>query len=512
MQIAAATPPLLQPLLRPGETCWRVAHARRAAFLVDGEAFFSALAGSLERARRRVVLLGWDFHGRVRLRRGRRAGGSSDLLALLDEQIRRQPELEVYVLGWSYAALRAFVRDLLPALRHGARTPPRLVFGVDASHPWLACHHQKVIAIDGAQAFAGGIDVTAGRWDSRAHHPDDPRRTAPGGRRYDPFHDVQMAVDGDAAAALAELAEERWRRATGAALAPLPPQDDEDRWPPGLAPSLERVDIGIARTEPAWRERPAVREVEALYLASIAAARRWIYAENQYLTSEAVVSALAARLREPRGPEVVMVLPRRCPARLEEASMGVLRGRAVRELREADRHGRLRLYYPQLEADACLNVHAKVMVVDDALARVGSSNLANRSMCLDTECDLAVEAAERPDVARGIASLRDDLLAEHLGTSERRVREAILERRSLIGAIESLRGGPRTLQPISDTAPDWAIELVSRAGLADPGRSSALAERLAARPRRGGRASARLLRLAALAALLAAGLLLALAD
>lgn len=192
--------------------------------------------------------------------------------------------------------------------------------------------------------------------------------------------------------------------------------------------------------------------------------------------------------------------------------MGVLRGRAVRALREADRHGRLRLYYPQLEADACLNVHAKVMIVDDALARVGSSNLANRSMGLDTECDLAVEAGERPDVARGIASLRDDLLAEHLGTSERRVREAILERGSLIGAVESLRGGPRTLQPISDGAPDWAIDLVSWAGLADPGPPSALAERLAARPRRARRASGRLLRLAVLGALLAAGLLFALAD
>jgi phosphatidylserine/phosphatidylglycerophosphate/cardiolipin synthase-like enzyme len=246
-------------------------------------------------------------------------------------------------------------------------------------------------------------------------------------------------------------------------------------------PSLRDVRVGIARTEPAHGERSEVREVEALYLTSIASARRWIYAENQYLTSEVVVAALADRLREPSGPEVVLVLPRRCPAWLEEASMGVLRTRAIRLLREADRHGRLRLYYPHIPGDACLNVHAKVMVIDDHFARVGSSNLANRSLALDTECDLAVESEGRPDLARGIAALRDDLLAEHLGTSEANVREELRRRDSLIAVIEALRGGERRLEPLPEAAPGWAVELILRTGLADPGKPSALAERVALR-------------------------------
>jgi phosphatidylserine/phosphatidylglycerophosphate/cardiolipin synthase-like enzyme len=495
-------------LLRPGETCWRVAHARRVAFLVDGEAFFSALAGALERARRRIVLLGWDFHGRVRLRRDGRSRGPDDFLGLLTALLRRRPGLEVYALGWSYGALRAAARELLPGLHLGLRTPPRLSFRVDAVHPWLGCHHQKVIAIDGAQAFAGGFDVTAGRWDSRDHEEGDPRRTAPDGRPYQPFHDVQMAVDGEAAAALAELAEDRWRRATGAALPALAGTDEGDGWPPELAPSLRSVDVGIARTEPAHGGRTPVREVEALYLASIAAARRWIYAENQYLTSEAIVGAFARRLQEPDGPEIVVVGPRRCPAWLEEVSMGVLRGRAVHQLRAADRHGRLRLYHPAIPSGACLNVHSKVMVVDDVFARVGSSNLANRSLALDTECDLAVEAGGRPDLARGIGALRDDLLAEHLGSTERTVREAIRARGSLIAAIEALRGGPRTLEPLPEPAPRWAIELISRSGLADPG-PTAWAERLATRPRRRPPRARRLrIALVVLAVCLAAGLVL----
>ena len=37
-----------------------------------------------------------------------------------------------------------------------------------------------------------------------------------------------------------------------------------------------------------------------------------------------------------------------------------------------------------------ITVHAKIMVVDNALARIGSANLSRRSMGLDSECDVVV--------------------------------------------------------------------------------------------------------------------------
>jgi phospholipase D1/2 len=49
-----------------------------------------------------------------------------------------------------------------------------------------------------------------------------------------------------------------------------------------------------------------VREIEALYLRAIASARHWIYLEDQYFTSPMIGAALATRLAEPHGPEVVM--------------------------------------------------------------------------------------------------------------------------------------------------------------------------------------------------------------
>jgi phospholipase D1/2 len=118
-------------------------------------------------------------------------------------------------------------------------------------------------------------------------------------------------------------------------------------------------------------------------------------------------------------------------------------------------------------------VHAKVVVMDDRLLRVGSSNLNNRSLGLDTECDLSVEARSGDaDLRRRIAGLRDDLLAEHLGVEARTVAAAIRAADgSLIGAIESLRGAGRSLVPFRP--PDLnAIEdkVLGESDLLDPER------------------------------------------
>jgi len=137
--------------------------------------------------------------------------------------------------------------------------------------------------------------------------------------------------------------------------------------------------------------------------------------------------------------------------------MGLLRGRVLRRLRQADRHRRLAVYYPRLDGEGCpsLNVHAKVMIVDDVLVRVASSNLSNRSMGLDTECDLAIEATDDPRTAGFAVRLLQRLVAEHLGVAPARLEQAHARHGSLVAAIESLRGGPRTLEPLLEEEPGW---------------------------------------------------------
>src|SRR5262249_41933730 len=182
-----------------------------------------------------------------------------------------------------------------------------------------------------------------------------------------------------------------------------------DLWPRDLEVNAEKCDVAIARTRASGLGDPGTREVEALYLDMIAAARKCIYVENQYFTADKVAAALAIRLEEANGPEVIIVLRELSHGWLEELTMQTLRTKLVEHLRAADRHRRLRVYTPYvagLKPGTCIDVHAKLMIVDDFWARIGSANLANRSMGLDTECDLTIESTGRADLASAIASLR----------------------------------------------------------------------------------------------------------
>ncbi|MFU8857646.1 MAG: VTT domain-containing protein [Deferrisomatales bacterium] len=444
-------------LLKPGETCWQAPRASRAAVLVDGRSYFDAFASAVGQARRSVLLVGWDIDSRVELWRDERESPLPRRLGdFLNAVASRRKSLQVHVLSWDFAMIYALEREPLPVFHLGWRTHRRVHFHLDDRHPVGASHHQKIVVIDDAVAFVGGIDLTKNRWDTPAHEPDDPLRRAPNGTPYGPFHDVQMVVEGEAAAALGDLVRDRWHWATGERLE-APGPAGGGRWPEGVEPDFQDVEVGIARTLPAYEARPEAREVEALHVAALAAAKRAIYLESQYLTSRVVAQALERRLAEQEGPEVVLVVPRHCSGWLEESTMGVLRSRVLARLRQADRFGKLHVYYPHVPGlgERYVNVHSKVAVVDDVLLRVGSANLNNRSMGFDTECDLAVEATEE-NVRRRIAAVRDRLLAEHLGTSAEAVSGAIRDRGSLIGAIEALRGAGRELRPLPEDRPRLA--------------------------------------------------------
>lgn len=430
-----------QRILVPGDTCWTVSPCSRAAVLVDGEQYFSALHDALCKARHSVLILGWDIDSREPLiRDAAHEAVGWPLRRVLNQVVRRNRHLHVHVLIWDFAVIYALEREWLPFYELGLRRQRRLHFRTDGNHPIGASQHQKVVVIDDALAFVGGIDLSKWRWDTRAHSPDEKRRLDPDHKPYIPFHDVMLMVDGQAARNLGDLARERWRRATAQSLKP-PRGDRNDPWPERVAPQFEHIEVAIARTYPPHQEQIAVREVERLYLASLAAAKRWVYVENQYLTSMRIAQAMGERLQEADGPELVLVLPKRTGGWLEQNTMDVLRARFLGTLRDADRYGRLRVYYPDVPglAPKHVSVHSKLMIVDDQLLRLGSSNLSNRSMALDSECDAAIEAGADADIGARIAEVRNDLLAEHLGCAPSAVTDAIERTGSLIQAIELLR-------------------------------------------------------------------------
>jgi phospholipase D1/2 len=445
-----------KPLLVAGDTCWRSAEADRFAAVIDGADYLRHLKAALLHARQRVIVVGWDLDYRTPFERGEKTlTGPNHLGPLLHWLLWRQRGLEVYLLKSNLRLLPAFDGfwfGVTPVGVLNQFTSARLHFAVDGAHPTGAVHHQKIVVIDDAVGFCGGMDLTVGRWDTSEHRPADRRRTGLGGS-YGPRHEVMAVVDGSAAGVLAEQARDRWEAATGHTLSPLDPIAPP--WPDGLEPELRNIDVGVARTLPALAHRREVREVESLDLAAIAAARDLIYLENQYFAARGIAEAIATRLREPDGPEVVMVLPRSSESRLEQESMDSARELLFRNLKDADSYGRLGVYWPTAGQGVSVYVHSKVLVIDSRLLRIGSSNFNNRSLGFDSECDIAIEArssrADHADVEAQVRSLRDRLVSEHLDVSVDTFRDEMQRQGSFVAAIEALRGTGRSLRALTDT-------------------------------------------------------------
>lgn len=457
-------------VLNPGRNCWRLEKAGRIAFLVDGADYFRAVREAAVRARHSIIVLAWDIDSRMQLVPGGAADGfPPELGDFFNALAKKRRGLQVHLLDWDFAMLYAADRELLPRLKLGWRTRRRVHFELDGAHPVGASHHQKIVVVDDAIAFVGGLDMTHCRWDTPEHRADDPRRRHPSGDSCTAFHDVQMAVDGAAAAALGELARERWRRATGKSIRP-PAEQDADPWPPSLPVELEEAEVGIARTEPPYEDRSGVQELKRLHLDAIAAARHSLYLENQYFSASTIADALAERLAEPEGPEIMLVSRLNDSGWLEESTMGVLRARLHQQLRETASTDRYRSLYPQLPGpeDHWLNVHSKVLIVDDELLSIGSANLNNRSMGFDTECNLVLEARGDARIREAIAAFRRRLLAEHLGTSADAVADQERATPSLLATVEALRGGERSLEPLEPELPAVLDEWLPSDQVIDP--------------------------------------------
>jgi len=454
-------------VFRPGDTCWRTARADRAAFLIDNEAFFAAAFDAIGKARRSILLLGWGFDPRTRLFPDGYDGPDDpdEIGRILVELACARPELDIRMLIWKSALPISASQEFFP---HKARkffkdTP--IHFVLDDAVPFGACHHQKVLVIDDRLAFCGGGDISVDRWDSPAHLDDDRRRLMPKQEEHAPRHEVMMMVDGPAAKALADLTRERWRRATDEVLAE-PEDAGGDPWPDHVPAALIDVEVAIERTEPAWKRRPMVEEIRRLNLACIAEARRTIYLENQYFTSPLITEALAARLAEPDGPEVVLVSTAKAPSWFDQLTMDRARGAMVWRLRAADIFGRFRAYSPVTSGGETIIVHSKVTVIDDRIARVGSANLNNRSGGFDTECELGLDCdgeAER----LAITAFRDRLVGHFMGVTGDAVAKARADFGGLGAAIDALNRDGR-LAPIAPPKLSPVGEFIAAYHMGDP--------------------------------------------
>ena len=460
--------------LREGETVWKCVRPERAAILVDGANYYGALREAMLSARHSIFIVGWDIDSRTRIvgESGSAEDGAPETLGeFLGYLTERRDGVDIYVLPWDYSLLFLRERELLPMVALGGRSPERVHVHVDSTAPVGSSHHQKLVVIDDIIAFCGGLDLTLRRWDTDSHDVENPERVDPAGVSYPPYHDLQMMVDGEAAVVLGKLARARWQMA-GAADA-KPAAAVTANWPDRIEPDFEQPHLGIARTCPPSLGSDGVYEIERLFQHAIGTAERTIYIENQYLHCEAVARALANRAERVPSLEIVILSNQNSGGLIEERTMGMGRRRFIAILDGSVAASRIRILRSIAEGSERRNevhIHAKLEIIDDRLLHLGSANLNQRSMGLDTECDLAIEATNDGESQR-ITAIRNQLVAHHLGVSADTVRDALSRHGSLIAAIESIGAAGHRLEPIDANKPepifDEDFEL-SLASAADP--------------------------------------------
>lgn len=456
---------------------WRYAHATRAKVIIDAEDYFGCMQVAMANAEHRILMIGWDFDTRIHLGHGRRwfqrpwkREYPVRLGSFIAWLTRHRKTLDIHILKWSFGAFSFFSRGAMwiDVLRWMKKK--RITFKFDTAHPVACSHHQKIVVMDDLVAICGGIDMTDKRWDTRAHAEHDSERKTVRRRAYGPWHDATMMLEGDVAKALGELGQDRWICAGGEPFTEMPKREGSP-WPEKLEAGFENVEVGIARTRAEYREWDAVNEIKELFLDHIARAKTLIYAESQYFASRAVADAILARLQEDDPPEIVIVHPTNADGWLEQQAMDHIRAELVHCLEAADHRNRFSLWCP-FTGETPIYVHAKIMIVDDEIVRIGSANLNNRSMGLDSECDVFIDAA-RPgnDHARErIAGLRHSLLAEHCGLEEDEIPGLLEQHGSMIALIEaaSAKTGGRSLRRYNPPELTAAEEQLAHSQILDP--------------------------------------------
>lgn len=411
-------------LLREGDTCWKVSTARRATLLIDGEEYFNALRSALLKARKQILIAGWDFDTRAQIPacgppESELQTAPTELGELLGYLIRTRPGLEIHVMRWDFHLIYWRDREFMTQRRLeklGVR------FHSDGAHSLFGCVHHKVVLIDDALVFCGGMDLTHNRWDTSCHDPEDVRRSDHRGTRYTPVHDTQLCVTGPIVALMGEYLRDSWHVATGSC--PTPPRDNTSLWPDALRVDFSNIRVGISRTLPPRGRHRVVREIERLYLAAISGTQRELYIENQYFTSTLIAQAIADQCRRVPRLQGLLIGCARPKTFFETHTMGYGRTNFYDVLAASPARDRVPLLAALDTAGRGINVHSKLAIFDDRLLTTGSANLNRRSMGFDVECNLVLEARDETQ-RRRMRTLRNRLVAEHLELSPDEVPFAI---------------------------------------------------------------------------------------
>ncbi|WP_406858805.1 phospholipase D family protein [Streptomyces sp. HUAS MG47] len=423
--------------------------------LVHGAAYFAELLEAVRAQRAGDILLFTDWRGDLDERLD---GEGSEVVRVLGEAAERGVIVKGLVwrshldkLHLSQAENRRLAKELEQA---GAECLLDMRVRPGGSH------HQKLVVLrhpgrpERDVAYIGGVDLCHSRNDDAAHRGDPqavPFASAYGGRP--PWHDVQLAIRGPAVGDLEAGFRERWDDPSPLSRSPLvwlrqlahredisadplPPQLPDPAPVPDTGPGGSHT-VQVLRTYPnrllhGYPFAPdGERSIARGYVKALRRARSLIYLEDQYLWSTDVVGFFAQALVENPGLRLIAVIPTvpEQDGRLTLPMNLVGRVTALDELRRAG-GARVAVYGLENPEGDPVYVHAKVCVIDDVWAAVGSDNVNLRSWTHDSELGCVVlddDLDERPpadpgglgDGARRFArDLRLELCREHLEAPE----------------------------------------------------------------------------------------------
>lgn len=418
----------------PGQA-WSLGNEARP--LVHGATYFAELYRELEATGQGDLVLFTDWQGNADERLTGEAG--SELASVLIRALQRG--VDVRALIWrSHAKAIGYSADDHRSLgiqlqQHGADV--QLDMRVRAN----GAHYQKFVVIRHAEdatrdvAFVGGIDLCHGRRDDALHHGDPQgEKIADEYGERPPWHDVQVALRGPVVHDVETVFRERWEDSTphtrnlfrkvqdttedlDEASHRLPVQRPA---PPVVPDSAHAVQLLRTYPElgPGWAYDFAPkgeRSVARGYTKAVQRARRLIYVEDQFMWGKMMSKVLVDALTEHPDLHLVAVLPQYPDVdgwfQRDPQMLGRLR--AIRRV-EAAAPDRVAFYGLENHAGTPVYVHAKVCVLDDAWASIGSDNFCRRSWTNDSELSAAVMDLGPEGRAGYARRLRLTLAAEHL--------------------------------------------------------------------------------------------------
>ena len=433
-------------IFKQGENCWATSQASFATPLIDCGNYYKALHSAILKAKHSIFIVGWDIDSRIRLLRGEDEANSeapsvvSDLLAWKAEQ---NPDMKIYLLRWDSSLAFFAQREMWAKEVWDEKTPDNVLTELDDTIPMGGSQHQKIIVIDDELVFSGGMDISTNRWDTRDHPIESEERNGPDGP-YTPLHDVQIVSAGPVVARFSELVRWRWLRV--AEEKPITIREDAktdidaplpEAWPEDYAPWFRKVDCALARTIPFMDEVEPVQEVRHMLLDLISEAERIIYIENQFTSRQEIAEALNRRMKEKPDLHVVVVSSYEPKGKFECEAFWAGRIEFKKILEKGVDPERVVMTYSSITDEhgqhATKRIHSKVMTIDDRYAVIGSSNISNRSMSLDTEIDMVL-FGNNEENRREVARIRNDLLAEHTGRTVEQV-AALMEEPNPVRAL-----------------------------------------------------------------------------